>query len=813
MNRTLAFLVGLSSVFAVISCDDSFREPGKTHVEIGDPTPIVLSATTFNQITRLSVESDIITTKWSAGDEIGVYVSFKDELDTSGLYTLVDGSIEDDGVSAEFSGLFKWKAAALPHFFYAYAPKLKNNTEEGIDGDTVYLDADPAAIPIQLPVAQNQNGVGSQYVSEYSFFIAEPLQVTAPRSFIDPELDKKPRLQMRSVFSILEFRFASWEGEDPDKDVRINKLTLTSDNRPLAVSDGAIDITKAYYDTDFAIISGSDNDFSRTVTLDIANPLDVPKTVRKTVIQGNRSREPADINVVFPARLVVMPNFSMGLADDEEENWTLKVDFTINNVDISQERTFSTRVLKPGERHSIPIVLITADGGINPPEPEEPGAPWDGIFDPVDDKPVINDANKTIEITTPAQFAWFANSVNSQTVVGDAKERLYDNYTLKIKENINLGGKEWIPIGHNGTKIFNGNVDGEGHLVSGLYVNPVNGKYNPDDTHGYFGLFGYMVGASNNRLYIKDLRVDGKVILPKIISDNISGLLRVGGIIGDASYTNVTNCEFSGSLDVTFNSTNAAGGIVGVTNGSVTGCKSSASIKLTSGSNAFTNVGGIVGHATSSGPIKACEFSGAINIVGEASAGGIVADSQSHIRACRNTGSIYADGLDNPIGGIVGIGRGVTIMACYNTGDLTCTVGGPGGGVAYGGIGGIVGTLRDTGCAIRACYSRGKINPSTTLVRYSGNIVGRYYTTTSYDFSRVSYNYYAHSPQHSDTNVDGLKITSVMQFTPSQWPQTSFEGWGTGDGSADNTYWNPIFPDSYGVDDWEYPQLYWEVIE
>jgi hypothetical protein len=56
-------------------------------------------------------------------------------------------------------------------------------------------------------------------------------------------------------------------------------------------------------------------------------------------------------------------------------------------------------------------------------------------------------------------------------------------------------------------------------------------------------------------------------------------------------------------------------------------------------------------------------------------------------------------------------------------------------------------------------------------------------------------------------------MTAVMQFSTALWPSPSYPDWGTGDGSADNKYWNEIFFDTYGVEEWEYPQLYWEVIE
>lgn len=52
----------------------------------------------------------------------------------------------------------------------------------------------------------------------------------------------------------------------------------------------------------------------------------------------------------------------------------------------------------------------------------------------------------------------------------------------ELGADIDLGGEEWTPIGSSGQP-FTGTFDGDGHTISGLYVNS-------DDDAGLFGVVG-----------------------------------------------------------------------------------------------------------------------------------------------------------------------------------------------------------------------------------------------------------------------------------------------------------------------------------
>ncbi len=132
--------------------------------------------------------------------------------------------------------------------------------------------------------------------------------------------------------------------------------------------------------------------------------------------------------------------------------------------------------------------------------------------------------------------SWFdaSNSKSSYTIttaeqlagVGKLIEdgNFFEGVTLKLGCNLDMYDIEMAPIASGRTidgvtYKFCGNLDGQGHTVKGLNV--------MEDEWDYAGLF----GATENN-YIKDLTVEGKV----------TGQVTVGGIVGFADATTITNC-------------------------------------------------------------------------------------------------------------------------------------------------------------------------------------------------------------------------------------------------------------------------------
>lgn len=135
----------------------------------------------------------------------------------------------------------------------------------------------------------------------------------------------------------------------------------------------------------------------------------------------------------------------------------------------------------------------------------------------------------------------------------------YSGKYIELTKNINLGGSnknQWTPIG--GFNRFHGTFDGDGHQITGLYIN-----HTTFEDGRYMGFFGSSYGT------IKNLEVSGEVI----------GYSAVGGIAGGNSGT-IENCRSNVSVTGSGGQTGASriGGIVGQNSGYVRNCYNTGSV-------------------------------------------------------------------------------------------------------------------------------------------------------------------------------------------------------------------------------------------
>lgn len=99
-------------------------------------------------------------------------------------------------------------------------------------------------------------------------------------------------------------------------------------------------------------------------------------------------------------------------------------------------------------------------------------------------------------ISTAADLVAIAQQVNNSGT------EHYDGVYFKLSNNIDLGGKEWTPIGKNdSTYFFKGVFDGNGHTISNLTITQKTDG-------GFLGLFGCSRGTIQN-LIIKDVNITG----------------------------------------------------------------------------------------------------------------------------------------------------------------------------------------------------------------------------------------------------------------------------------------------------------------
>ena len=255
---------------------------------------------------------------------------------------------------------------------------------------------------------------------------------------------------------------------------------------------------------------------------------------------------------------------------------------------------------------------------------------------------------------------------------------------LAANTTFDLSGKVWVPIGYDET--FRGTFKGSsenGTRITGMTIRSSSGSV---------GLFGRITGAT-----IQNVTVEN--------ADIMAELENLGSVDGQG-----------------------AGGIVGYTtqissasNGLVTDCTFSGSIQVTE-SSGDTSVGGIVGHlegsktyaVTVANCVSAAEITGKGGYIG-----GVVGwnDGYATITGCRNDGSIILT-TGSRVGGVVGYTRG-DVTDCVNNGAVTRTGEAANGGYAFGGIAGVV-----RACTLQGCVNNGTISVSVEVDETGGTSTG-----------------------------------------------------------------------------------------
>ena len=260
------------------------------------------------------------------------------------------------------------------------------------------------------------------------------------------------------------------------------------------------------------------------------------------------------------------------------------------------------------------------------------------------------------EIASVGQLLWFADTVNSNSI--SIKARLVADIVLNdsvLNADGSLRGtpaRIWEPIG-NSNYYFNGEFDGQGHTISGVYINGSN---------SYVGLFGYIGNGTVKNVTLADSYIKGKQY--------------VGGICGYISgAAQINNCLNAATVYSGYNGDGYTGGICGYMNNSsavISGCTNTGFISVYG-----WTVGGICGYQ-SNGTTTNCHNSGRIyadagnSTNNSSNVGGIVGYlwNWTLVENSYNTGSVEGKGYY--VGGIAGFVYG-RINNCYNIGAVTAS--------------------------------------------------------------------------------------------------------------------------------------------
>lgn len=156
---------------------------------------------------------------------------------------------------------------------------------------------------------------------------------------------------------------------------------------------------------------------------------------------------------------------------------------------------------------------------------------------------------KTVKIDSAELLAAFAQSVNG----GNS----YYGYTVTLETDIDLGNKNWTPIGKPvydsvGKNVvsgaFSGNFDGQGHTIYNLKVN--GGVDSPVDVNAIDqGLFGCLY-AHGNMAYVQNLNIHNADVYAKNSAGAFVGNLHTYQHINQSGQSNIWNCKLTGKVTI-----------------------------------------------------------------------------------------------------------------------------------------------------------------------------------------------------------------------------------------------------------------------
>lgn len=386
---------------------------------------------------------------------------------------------------------------------------------------------------------------------------------------------------------------------------------------------------------------------------------------------------------------------------------------------------------------------------------------------------------------------------------------LANNIDLSIIEHSTWnGGNGFLPIGDLTTK-FTGSFDGNGHTISGLFID------RPDTD--FVGLFGCVEGGTVKNVTLSGVDITGSAFVGGLVGDNRDGTIEyssatgnvtgtgssVGGLVGDNWQGTVINssaagtvngsddyvgglvgrnedgtvnnssatCNVSGQTDVgglvglilngtvnnshatgTVNGSCSVGGLAGYNSGTVNNSYATGNVEATSG---LGTVGGLVGYMPTQGSVSKSYATGTVNAPVDSNyAGGLVGRISG--------GSViesYAAGAvngHNRVGGLAGgSDAGGTVNNSYATGSVTGT----------GWVGGLLGQIYEDSMVSNS-YAIGSVNGTTDTGGLVGKLSSGTVNASFYDLETTGWN---------DTGKGEPKTTAQMKtlatFTtaPADW--------------------------------------------
>ena len=255
---------------------------------------------------------------------------------------------------------------------------------------------------------------------------------------------------------------------------------------------------------------------------------------------------------------------------------------------------------------------------------------------------VGHETDTEYHFTTAEQLAGMAKLINDD--MANFKDK-----TIYLENDLDLGGHEWISIGDGANTdvgSFQGVFDGQSHVIYNLYSHEGLKSENKDNYNNLYrnGLFGAIYNATVQNLGIENADI--------VIPMNDTSTYGKGILVDWMTNSTIKNCYTTGSITGGSYIEKYIGGIAGFLNGnnSISQCYSTAAIT--------GNYDGEY-YAEQEGGLEPMDCWDSL--------GGIVGASytgQVTISDCWYGGEIVVNSIQAPVGGIIGYGKGVSMVNC-----------------------------------------------------------------------------------------------------------------------------------------------------
>lgn len=231
---------------------------------------------------------------------------------------------------------------------------------------------------------------------------------------------------------------------------------------------------------------------------------------------------------------------------------------------------------------------------------------------------------KILAVSTPEELAWVARKVN-----GDPEEKTnisqgdaFEQVTIYLTADIDLGGREWVPIGKDIKHPFKGRFDGRGHRIANLCITR--------DEVWLAGLFGFV--------YFKAVIRNVAIVSCQIRTVVRKGFIGYAAPVCAYGFGDIWNCCTSGNVYLACGGKTATAGGLGGGN-LICNCYAACQVEASGARQVFA--GGIGGQFTE---IISCYSTGSVRAAsgfssGFAFAGGIGAN-------INNTGILHCLALN-----------------------------------------------------------------------------------------------------------------------------------------------------------------------